>query len=373
MNYFPLTLEGAIMRKLLMMVTVMSALMVSAVFGEGDVGVEWTVVKSSPFGGDEIKAIAWGKDKFVAVGDKGKMAYSSDGVTWTAVKNSTFANEYGIEAAIAYGKDKFVAGFCLGLGDVDPMGQISYSLDGINWKRVTDDNYYMGVKNIVWGNDKFLGGDCGSGSTYIYSSDGITWKHNIHSCGGEGGSGIFSWGSNKYVYAGCHSWDGAGNYSYNIWFSSDGITWADSGKIPIIESFISAIAWGNGVFVAGSGDGQIVYSSDGISWKNQYPSTPRKQEPSNNAPVTNSPFGNNRIYSIAWGSDKFVAVGGTYTYSKDKGKYVVADGKIAYSLDGITWTVVKNYPFGKSGTTAIAYGNGIFVAGSSDGKIAYSK
>jgi hypothetical protein len=37
-------------------------------------------------------SISYGNGKFVAVGDYGKMAYSADGVNWTAVADSTFGS-----------------------------------------------------------------------------------------------------------------------------------------------------------------------------------------------------------------------------------------------------------------------------------------
>jgi len=44
-----------------------------------------------------IRAIAYGSagNRFVAAGNSGKMAYFTDGVTWTAVANSTFGSLYG--------------------------------------------------------------------------------------------------------------------------------------------------------------------------------------------------------------------------------------------------------------------------------------
>ena len=63
------------------------------------------------------------------------------------------------------------------------------------------------------------------------------------------------------------------------------------------------------------------------------------------------------IYSIYYGNGKYV-VGGT-------------NGKMAYSTDGITWTAVADSTFGSSYIESICYGNGKFVAGGYDGKMAY--
>jgi len=45
---------------------------------------------------------------------------------------------------------------------------------------------------------------------------------------------------------------------------------------------------------------------------------------------------------------------------------------MAYSTDGATWTAVTDSKFGTNGIYAIAYGNGRFVAGGEEGKMAYS-
>jgi hypothetical protein len=67
--------------------------------------------------------------------------------------------------------------------------------------------------------------------------------------------------------------------------------------------------------------------------------------------VTNNTFGESPINAIAYGNGKFVAGGG--------------NTKIAYSTDGKNWTPVLNNPFSSNNEDicAIAFGNGRFVAG----------
>jgi hypothetical protein len=107
-------------------------------------GVTWTAVSDNTFGeGTSIRRIAWGGDKFVAVGSDGKhyckMAYSADGVSWTAVSDSIFG-PFPIEA-IAWGgvpgQEKFVVG-----GTWDLSGtKMAYSADGITWTAVSDHKF----------------------------------------------------------------------------------------------------------------------------------------------------------------------------------------------------------------------------------------
>ena len=70
------------------------------------------------FGSSEIRSIAYDNEKFVAGGASGKGAYSTDGVTWTAISDMKFGGSTIM--SIAYDNEKFVAG-----GD---SGKGSYSL-----------------------------------------------------------------------------------------------------------------------------------------------------------------------------------------------------------------------------------------------------
>ena len=64
---------------------------------------------------------------------------------------------------------------------------------------------------------------------------------------------------------------------------------------------------------------------------------------------TNTPFDSNAIRDITYGAGKFVAVGDC--------------GKMAYSMDGITWIAVTNSPFSDlEDVRAITYGGSKFVA-----------
>ena len=71
----------------------------------------WTAVADSTFNGSEISAVAWGNNRFVAVGYEGKMSYSADGASWTFVANTTFgtSSTYDNIHAVAYGNGRFVA------------------------------------------------------------------------------------------------------------------------------------------------------------------------------------------------------------------------------------------------------------------------
>ena len=132
-------------------------------------GVNWTAVSNNTFGTyDKIYGIAYGDNRFVAVGDRGKMAYSTDGVNWTAISDSTVWNytnngttfPVGINA-IAYGNGRFVA--------VGQIGKMAYSADGINWTAVSNSTVWIytdtiagtfpvSIRGIGYGNDRWVAG-----------------------------------------------------------------------------------------------------------------------------------------------------------------------------------------------------------------------
>jgi hypothetical protein len=304
------------------------------------IGPYWTAVTDSAFGSSTINAIAWGNNKFVAVGYGAKMAYSADGVTWTPVTDSTFTIYI---FPIAYGNNKFVA---VGYG-----GTMAYSADGVTW---TDELWAGRVFTaIAWGNSKFVAGEGASSGKMATSTDGVTWTAGTDSTFGTSRIQSIAWGNGKFV---------AGGEDGKMAYSADGVTWTavDTGTLfdyvnssgTTVKAAINAIAYGNGKFVAVGSSGKMAYSADGETW----------------TAVSDSTFGTSPIQSIAWGNSKFVA-GGDY-------------GKMATSTDGVTWTAentgtlfdyVDSYVTTRKATIyAIAWGNNKFVAGGSSGKMAYS-
>ena len=374
------------MRKLLLTAIMAVGVTSSAVFGQ-NAGVVWTAVKNSPFGGSKVNAIAWGKDKFVAVGDKGKIAYSPNGVNWTAVTKNPFGAATAV-SAIAWGNGKFVAG---GRYDNDmnkachdggssfyrESGKIAYSLDGITWTEVKNDSILKnsGVSGIVWKNDRFTAGTWGSEcpcadsecdffSNSAHSPDGITWTVDKERSSGDEGSSFRGGIEGNGVFIRIENSDeGMGSWAQ---YSSDGKDWEPVENYPFGGGYTLASAWGGDKFVVigsvyddeGKPKNMIAYSSDGTGW------TLADKYPFKNAA---------NFYTMVWVNNRFIATGGISEYDHKESKTKYRNGEMAYSLDGITWTAVKNYPFGNSVTTVIVWENGVFVAGSSDGKLAYSK
>jgi len=290
----------------------------------------WIAVTNSTFGTSNINAIAYdGNNKFVAVGDAGKIAYSTDGITWTAVSNTTFGSYAILAVAWGAGAGKFVA-----VGDA---GKIAYSTDGINWTATSSSvvSSAYTFTGVAWGGNKFV---AIAMSFKVYSFDGITW----YDANSTSSSLCIAYGAGRFV---------AGAGGGVLVHSANGTTWSDAtNNVFAASSMIFSVAWCNNRFVAGAGgnSSEMAYSTDGMTW----------------TATTNSTFDSTTlIMGIAWGSNRFVAVG----------RPLMGTGhQMAYSTNGTNWTAATNTAFGTSGINTIFWGNNKFIAAGADGKIAYS-
>jgi hypothetical protein len=191
------------------------------IIGASTGGTAWTAVTTKAFDYIDpefghtttagITGIAYGSGRFVAGGEMGKMAYSSDGTTWTAVDDGgIFGN--GFIRSIAYGSGKFVA-----VGDV---GKMATSSDGITWTAVSDTKFGTSyIYAVAYGNGRFVAGGA-DGKTAI-STDGTTWT----------------------------AVDTGTLFDFNLYGSID-------------KGEIHAIAYGNGRFVAVGFAGTMAYLAD---------------------------------------------------------------------------------------------------------------
>ena len=297
----------------------------------------WTAVADSTFGSGysapTINAIAYGNNRFVAVGQNGKMAYSTNGITWTAAADSTIWDYTSGTSttiykssinAIAYGGGKFVAG--------DARGKMAYSADGVSWTAVADSTFGTSnnaIYSIAYGGGRFVA----VGQKVAYSNDGVTWT--AVSGSGLGTAQAIAYGNGRFVAA-----FGIVDMAY----STDGVSWtaASINGFNIYSIAYGSDGYGGSRFVAGASSGDMAYSSTGRDWTD----------------VEDNTFGIfDTIRAIAYGNGGFVAGG---------------SGKMAYSMDGVNWTAVADSTFVSSSIYAIAYGGGKFVAGGSFGTMAYS-
>jgi hypothetical protein len=144
------------------------------IFSSPDGGSSWTqrTPGGSPTAGEYLNAVTYGGGQFVAVGARGMIQTSPDGITWT---RQTIANTTDTLQAIAYRSGTF---FMVG-GSVTPRGVVHRSTDGITWTRVLLPASVGLVTAVAAGTSHLVvAGDVAGGSTdcEIYASpDGIAW------------------------------------------------------------------------------------------------------------------------------------------------------------------------------------------------------
>ena len=248
----------------------------------------------------------------VAAGGVNVLGYSYDGGdNWTNSSNgATFISQPAF--AVATDGNMFVAG---GTASGGNSNYLLWSNDGNTWSGSTNGNtvFNSQVRGIAYGGDKWVAVGISSGAAKIaYSYDGLTWS-------GATNSNVFGSTPLGVAYNGSRwvatAQKGGGNTN-TIAYSDDGITWsAATNSWTIFSGTCWNVAWGGDKWVAvGTGANRMAYSYDGVTW-------------------TGSTSGNSRItgtgYGIAHNGSQWVAAGqGT--------------NALAYSSDGITWSGSTN-------------------------------
>ena len=246
------------------------------------------------------------------------LAYSFDGIVWTAVPNFTSNIMGNLPSGVCRGiawsptLNMWVA---VGLGSGTPTNgtfQLAYSYDGINWVGVSSVTFAGNIGScVIWGKDRFIagGGNTTTGNKIYYSTNGKTWTV---------ATSVFNTGYNGIAYNGTMYVAVGQNALNGVAYSYDGINWT-LGATAIFASngATGAVAWSPPLnrWVAG-GNGatnSIYYSTDGINWTG-----------STGGPVA----GPVAIYSVTWSGNRFVAGGGTPVSLQ---QYT--------STDGINWSV----------------------------------
>ena len=317
----------------------------------GTGSVTWTKVASNPFPtNDRINGVAYGADKFVAVGNASNIAYSTDGVTWTAVTTSPFGTDDIV--GVTYGDSKFVA-----VG----ASKAATSPDGETWTIVSPAPG-GNVTGIAFGDGVFMG--VGPNGGMRYSADfsavwttvsGLTGTNGIF--GNSNSINAVAYGGGKFFAGGQNGRSALVTYDATTETGTSAVSNIDAAFTSTqfktsqftVAKTVQSATYGGGKFVAVGFEGNIAYSTDGVTWTKATP------------PGT---FGTGQqtqnIMAVAYGGGKFI-VGTGYT-----------NGKMATSADGVTWTAVTDSAFGANGIHGFAYGAKKFVAVGTNGTIAYS-
>lgn len=196
---------------------------------------DWAQAASAVAGGP-IQAIAQGESLFVAVGARGSIVTSANGITWKSVTSGTSEKLLNVTRGKTGGVEMFVA--------VGENGTLLTSLDGVTWIPVEIAHQSVGTY-----------------FTQVVYPDwvGIAWNGSVYVAVGSGGIVTPP--------------DIPGEVNMRL-ISSDGVHWTSqwvSGGL--VQTYVDlvwdpALADGQGRFVATYGSGSKSYSLDGLQWSN---------------------------------------------------------------------------------------------------------
>lgn len=203
-------------------------------------------IQQKPF---RFRAVGFGDNTFVILGESGEILVSPDGEYWRAVNAPTSANFTGI----VWGGDKFVA--------VSDAGTILTSTDGVRWTS-RNSGTDKTLDSVAFGNGIFVtvGGDMDN-SIILTSNDGVTWIPNAdnYSCP----FGAVAYYNSEFTVC-------AGNGSSFTMVSPDGKNWRQVSRTFGYNlqnpTFNRATAYGKGVFVTAVEGTALMTSSDGVHW-----------------------------------------------------------------------------------------------------------
>lgn len=236
--------------------------------------VDWTL-QHLLTGLIDINALAWSGSVAVAVGEDGNIWTTSDGVTWTQQAGVT--TEYLRD--VEWLNDQFVA--------VGENGTVLFSADGLNWTSESTGTADV-LETIAWNGSTYAA--LGSGS--FTSSDGVTWAPVA--VAGLFEDAVWAAGLNLFV---------AVDTNGRILSSPDGMSWTERLDIDQVFS-LEAIFWDGSQLIAGGDYGEIMTSSDALTW------------------VTRASAAD--FERVRWDGTTLYAVGGP--------------SKLATSPDGIDWS-----------------------------------
>ena len=252
--------------------------------------------------------ITFGNGKYVAVGSGDRIAYSTDGTSWTA--KSLGVNSSCTWRDVVYADGKFVAVGCT------TRGYVAYSENGTDWttKAVGPENAYIWT-SITYGNGRFVAiGYNGNTEFVAHSTDGTVWTENvILSDSRNAVLQAVEYGQNKFVAVG---------RSGQVVTSSDGIDWSPEtvGDETEASSWLSIAASVDGKLVMTGNDGRVAVSSDGSEWTITTVLPAADAESDEKVKPSDYVWG-----AVTYGSSRFVAIS--------------RNGYAASSSDGTIWTV----------------------------------
>ncbi|HTN74011.1 MAG TPA: hypothetical protein VL096_02145 [Pirellulaceae bacterium] len=268
---------------------------------------------------------------FIAVGHNGLRLTSADGTSWSVAQ---LGKEGELFRAVAYGANRFVA-----VGSYGGDNITAFSTNGTTWQQgKIEAKYSKYIRGLGYGHEQFLGlggdpGSVGDSKPFVVTSgDGDKWS-DFQPVPGKHILRRIAWGNERFVAVGDRGRRAT---------SRDGITWEDAAETKALDTLVD-IAFGNGLFVGVGLHGLRMSSDDGLRWS---PAARGNEGEHLNAIL----WTGERFVAIGAGQTYHSADGRNWEHAANKlapttaayghGRYVGAlwKGKIVTSTDGLVWT-----------------------------------
>lgn len=295
-------------------------------------GTSWTLARdisySNFYSATTIngKAIAFGDAASPILAGGTRKDVLPTGVWNWACTTSLGANNYKM---FAYnGSNQYIA-----VGD---GGKIIYSSDALTWSPVFTSNTTVALYSAAYLNGRYLVGGAAGTTNIVTSTNGTTWSATTKPTSGD--IYAFAYGASRYVAVGANSTNA-------ILYSTDALTWSAVTTGPAVDMF--DVAFGNSVFVAVGTSGAIFSSSDGVTWttRSAGANTFNKVIYANSLFVAVGAAG--RIYTSPDGATWTLQTSGTSNQLNDivwSGTtfcIVGNSGTVLTSTNGTTWTLIS--------------------------------
>ncbi len=181
--------------------------------GSAGCGASWRWANPLPQGSD-LTAITYSLEHgFVAVGRRGAIVTSPDGIAWAWRDSGTD----GDLAGVTWGGGQFVA---VGPG-YEASPTILTSLDGVTWTpRVYDQP--ADLRQVVWNGERYL--TAGGATGFLTSSDATSWtRQQTNGADGVSVNGLL-WMGTRFIAVGEKDTPFVGPHAV-VLFSADGASW----------------------------------------------------------------------------------------------------------------------------------------------------
>ena len=264
---------------------------------------------------------------FVCLPELGAAAFGSKWYGGSRSGSVTYAGKW---TSVTFGQNVFVAGGYYTIPLTGDYPCVMWSLDGINWTQYNVSASQDRILAISYANGRFVatGQSSGYGSyPYMYYSlDGISWSTATTS-----GPTISTSPSTVGVAYGNGRWVALSGNAFMPAVSTDnGSSWTFGSSISEFSVPRDLTFW-NGKFIATTGLGEIISSSDGVSW----------------TLISTIITSGSPIIALAFGNNVFVAM--------------TPAGGMFKSTDLVNWTQT-NAEVGNYIYTDLDFYNGRFIA-----------